>query len=228
MIQATILYHLLLAANLFYVAPTTELRLEFLPSYAQAPLNLSEGGETETIQIEKLKCYLSNFELYEGTQRVFVETNSYHLLDASVPNSLSFHLEIPSNLNFSEMRFKIGIDSTTHAGGAFGGDLDPMHGMYWTWQSGYINFKLEGRATACPARKNKFQFHLGGYQYPFNTLQEVRLPVKGKKMIAVAIELDELLSSIDLATDYLIMSPNAAAVKMAQQLPALFSIEDEN
>ncbi|MFK8101050.1 MAG: MbnP family protein [Saprospiraceae bacterium] len=228
MMQTIILYYSLLAANIFYVAPTTELRLDFLPSYAQAPLDLAVEGETTTVRIEKLKCYLSNFELFKGTQRVFVENNSFHLLDASIPNSLSFSLKIPSDLSFSELRFNIGIDSTTHAGGVFGGDLDPMHGMYWTWQSGYINFKLEGRAAACPARKNKFQFHLGGYQYPFNTLQEVRLPIKGKKSIVVAIELDELLSSIDLATDYLIMSPNAAAVKMAQQLPAIFSIQDEN
>ena len=56
-----------------------------------------------------------------------------------------------------------------------GGDLDPTKGMYWAWQSGYINFKMEGSCSQCLATKNNFEFHLGGYQQPFYAMQTIEL-----------------------------------------------------
>ena len=73
-----------------------------------------------------------------------------------LPSSLA--LQIPSNIPFSKLKFQLGIDSLTNVSGAMGGDLDPTKGMYWTWQSGYINMKIEGKSNSCKTRKNQFQF----------------------------------------------------------------------
>ena len=91
--------------------------------------------------------------------------------------------------------------------------------MYWTWQSGYINFKLEGTSSLCPARKNKFYWHIGGYSPPYNTLRQVSLKTNGK----VSIQLDKLFEEIDISEEYQIMSPNDNAVQIADKLVFLFN-----
>ena len=90
--------------------------------------------------------------------------------------------------------------------------------MYWTWQSGYINFKLEGTSSLCPARKNKFYWHIGGYSPPYNTLRQVSLKTNGK----VSIQLDKLFEEIDISEEYQVMSPSDGAVQIADKLPSLF------
>ena len=119
---------------------------------------------------------------------------------------------------YDEIRFNIGVDSLTNVSGIFEGDLDPANGMYWTWQSGYINIKLEGTSRLCPARKNKFYWHIGGYTPPFNLLRKVALKTNGK----VSIQLEKLFEEIDISVVYQIMSQNENAVKIADRLPSLF------
>ena len=186
----------------------------------------TEAEETEgtTTQIEVFKCYISAIELYHKGEKVFTEANSFHLLDASDTTGLNLRLNTPEHLVFSEIRFQIGIDSTTNVAGAMGGDLDPSKGMYWTWQSGYINFKLEGTAPDCPARHHRFQFHIGGYAAPWSSLQTVQLAVRQNKDIGIRMSLDELLSQIDLKENFEVMSPGAKAVGIANMIGGIFSI----
>ena len=104
-------------------------------------------------------------------------------------------LKLPPDLTYDQLAFDIGIDSITNVSGAMGGDLDPTKGMYWTWQSGYINFKLEGTSPDCPARKNEFQFHLGGYAYPNASVQKIALTATGQGNINVQMNLDMFLAA---------------------------------
>ena len=39
----------------------------------------------------------------------------------------------------------LGVDSVLNYNGVHEGALDPINGMYWTWQTGYIHCKLEGK-----------------------------------------------------------------------------------
>ena len=201
------------------------LSIQFIPSYEEEVLLLDEAPfEKADLQIEALKVYISQLSLLKKGTTVFSEANSYHLLDAENPVSLKLALSIPTDLAFDQLSFKIGIDSLTNCSGVYGGDLDPTQGMYWTWQSGYINFKLEGTATNCPARKNQFQFHLGGYQYPYNSLQEVVLDLETSKEIVIPIKIDEFLQDIDLKETYEVMSPSSTAVKLAESLTHIFTV----
>ena len=65
----------------------------------------------------------------------------------------------------------------SNVAGAIGGTLDPINGMYWAWNSGYVNFKIEGTSTLSNARKNAFKFHLGGYQHPYNSYRAVLIKI---------------------------------------------------
>ncbi len=95
--------------------------------------------------------------------------------------------------------------------------------MYWTWQSGYINFKLEGFSKVCNSKKNQFQFHIGGYQFPFNTLTTVNLKLNGSETIF--IEIDKLIESIDISKTTEIMSPNEKALSVSKKIASHFVVK---
>jgi hypothetical protein len=56
------------------------------------------------------------------------------------------------NKSISKITFSAGIDSLTSTAGIQKGVIDPINGMYWAWQSGYVNFKIEGKSSSCPTR----------------------------------------------------------------------------
>ncbi|MEM9935032.1 MAG: MbnP family protein [Bacteroidota bacterium] len=213
-------FFLILATS---VCAQTELTLLFSPTYNGSAISL-EGSAEEGIQIETFKIYLSQFSLWNEGEQVYAEPNSFHLLDADNPTSLTVSLNLPEGLSYTDLSFSLGIDSLTSVSGVFGGDLDPTNGMYWSWQSGYINCKLEGTAPDCPARHNRFQYHIGGYRSPFNMLREVSLVVSSEEVIPIDIKLDKLLGPTDLTTYYQIMSPSEQAMDLADLLPTLFTI----
>jgi len=105
-------------------------------------------------------------------------------------------------------------------------DVENAESTHINWQSGYINFKLEGVSKTCPARKNRFQFHLGGYQSPFNNLQSIALPVDSlnSKSINITIAIDQFFDKINLQETYEVMSPTKNAVELAQLVASIFSI----
>lgn len=222
---------ILLFPTLMLAQETISVEVNFKPYFGGVPLVLNHDHLSNTppkvstqTQIEVLRLYISKVELFHEQSLVFSEENSFHLLDAEDKSSMSFSLDVPSHLTYTHLKFQIGVDSVTNTSGAMGGDLDPIHGMYWSWQSGYINFKLEGTAKDCPARKNRFQYHIGGYQYPFNTIQAVTLEVLDKKEIAIQMNLDEIFKTIDVANSYQIMSPNQTSVDFSNLLTTIFAV----
>ena len=74
------------------------------------------------------------------------------------------------------------------------GDLDPLKGMYWTWQSGYINFKIEG-SSPYVVIKEQVCFHWW-FSTPFNAIQHVVLDKNSASDITVEIKLDGFFKSV--------------------------------
>ena len=181
-------------------------------------------NSTNSIQIETLKFYISNMEFYNTEQLVFKEKNSFHLIDAEDSTTFNLMINLKPNINFNQIKFNIGIDSITNYGGAMGGDLDPTKGMYWTWQNGYINFKIEGKSNLSIAKSNEFVFHLGGYQNAFSTLQTIQLPVQNSQVIPINMAIDKWINEIDLAKQNHIMSPSKEAVILSNKLSTIFSV----
>jgi hypothetical protein len=181
-------------------------------------------NSTDSIQIETLKFYISNIEFFNNEQLIFKEKNSFHLLDAADSTTFNLPVNFISKTWFNIIKFNIGIDSTTNYGGALGGDLDPTKGMYWTWQNGYINFKIEGKSNLSIAKNNEFVFHLGGYQNTFSTLQTIQLPVQNFSVLKINIEIDKWIYEIDLNKQNHIMSPSKEAVILANKLSTIFSV----
>jgi hypothetical protein len=106
------------------------------------------------------------------------------------------------------------------------GDLDPMNGMYWSWQSGYINMKLEGKSPSCLTRKNEFQFHIGGYESPNYAMRKMTLENKKETPeINIKINLATLFATLSLRETNSVMSPGKEAMKIADESTQIFSIE---
>jgi len=178
----------------------------------------------EKVQFEKLRFYISNLRLLDNGKSVFTEANSFHLIDVADTQTMQLRLNTPRNIAFNQINFNLGIDSVTNVSGALGGDLDPTKGMYWTWQSGYINFMLEGTSPICPRRNHQFQFHLGGYNGVNNALQTVILDVQQSPTISVDFDVEKWLSKIYLATENHIMSPSEKAVSLAKHAADCFIV----
>ncbi len=203
--------------------------IKFVAKYDSEILQLSNKKYQEktgdSIEFSILKFYISDVELRNQGRLVYKLKKRHYLVDFE--NTQSTIIEAPeiAALNYDEIKFYIGIDSVTNYAGAMGGALDPTLGMYWTWQNGYINFKLEGKSPKCQTRNNQFEFHIGGYNAPYSTMQEIRIPTRKSKEITIALDLRKMLESIDLNTLHHIMSPCREAVQFSEQFPPIFNAE---
>jgi hypothetical protein len=202
------------------------LKLRFAPAWNGTELKPgSDLSDDEGRHITMLRCYISGIRLWLGDKEVWREQNSYHLLDTENPGSLKLSLELPRTLHYNTISFNLGVDSAASCSGAHSGDLDPVKGMYWAWQSGYINFKLEGVSPQSTARKHEFHFHLGGYQYPYASMQTITLQVKPSQEIVVRMDLSKFLSGIDLSKQNSIMIPGAEAAALSRKAATIFEIQ---
>ncbi len=174
-----------------------------------------ESSDFKTIT--NLKFYLTNFSFSKNGATIWTEKDSHHLIDASNPSSLTIKLN-SDNLDFDEIHFLLGTDSLTNVSGVMGGDLDPTKGMYWAWNSGYINFKLEGKSKG-----TAFEFHLGGYSPP--TVQTINLATN-KNNITINIDVADFLNTIDLSKQAKLMSPGKEAQHLSKIASSLFYINE--
>ncbi len=180
-------------------------------------------SDTDTMKFETVKMYLSNFVLFKGNEKIYSEKNSYHLFDVSDSSTMSFRLPVIQDLNFDYILFDLGIDSTTNSGGARGGDLDPTKGMYWTWQSGYINFKIDATNSDPNSKFKDFSLHIGGYSFPENSLQHISLGVKDKSQIQIVVDLEKFIRIAEGKNITHVMSPGKKAVDLSVDLASCIS-----
>jgi hypothetical protein len=97
--------------------------------------------------------------------------------------------------------------------------------MYWAWQSGYINLKLEGTSNRSSDPAGTFEYHLGGYLPPHNAVQTVTLTVKDDRFIHVGVDVAQLLSRTDMQATSHVMSPSVNAVQLSRSAVHMFHIE---
>jgi hypothetical protein len=214
-----ILFFLLIAGR-----PSASAQLVFAPVAGGVPITLPhslfDSSLNDSIEIDVLRCYIGPVELLQGGKPVYRLQRPYFLIDADVPASMQ--LALPGGIRYDSLRFGLGVDSLTSVSGVFSGDLDPVNGMYWTWQSGYINFKMEGSSQKMKTLNGRFQFHVGGYLPPFNTRRTIQVAAGQDGRTLVRIDIPALLKRINLAQTPVLMSPGEKAVEFADKLTAVF------
>ena len=140
--------------------------------------------------------------------------HSNYLIDIFKPETLEILLNTVSFNNGDKLSFNLGVSSVINTTGAHSGALDPSNGMFWSWQSGYINFKIEGVSPSSKTRQNKFQFHIGGYQSPYNTIRRFDF-VLNKHTTELNLKLEKFFEGAKLAVDNQVMIPGEKASKLA-------------
>lgn len=188
-------------------------------------LNKNYISKNDTLQLSVLKFYISGIEINYNDGTFYKEKNSYHLVD--IENFKPFTISKFENKTISNIVFNIGVDSTASVSGANGGDLDLQNGMYWAWQSGYINMKIEGKSNSCKTRKNQFQFHIGGYIKPNYARRTININgnFNDKNQIDLVMDLSKLFEEVNLSEINSIMIPGEKAMRLADITTKLFSIE---
>ena len=105
-----------------------------------------------SVRIDKLRWYVSLPPAGKKGSKAW-------LLNLSDSASLYQQMSRPVNNKISLL---FGIDSAIQVGGVGTGALDPLRGMYWTWQTGYVQWKMEG-AIRVDGLESPLELHLGGF-----------------------------------------------------------------
>ncbi|MBK8847982.1 MAG: hypothetical protein IPO27_16210 [Bacteroidetes bacterium] len=227
-ISNLIVFSVIVLTTSFAFAQTKQVQINFVPTLGKDKIQLTEIPQVlrskDQLQVEVLKYYVANITFRHKGNLVFEEKNSVHLIDAKAVGASTIKVTMLDTIRYDQINFNLGIDSITNVAGALGGDLDPTNGMYWTWQSGYINFKLEGKSLLSVYKNGEFQLHIGGYLKPANALQPVSLDVNCKQVLNVGFDIGTFINAIDIATQHHIMSPSPVAVQLAQAAARSFNV----
>ena len=156
----------------------------------------------ESFEISRFKFYTGKFSpLYENKNQEFTVTKDYHLIDFSDTASTYVELTAAGGL-CKGIRFQLGIDSADQDQGAQTGALDPVKGMFWTWNSGYQTFKIEGRSSLSDQPAHMIAYHIGGYREPYNTVWKLEFMTTNEQVFRISNE-NKIIIEIGIDLDYL-------------------------
>ena len=195
-----------------------EFLLHFKPKFGSEVLELNKPYVlgSDTLTFHHIKFYITNVSLQDSNQKPLNDTINSYLIDLEIRKTI--HIKIQESQSIRQLKFSFGTDSLTNEDGAKGGDLDPMHGMYWTWQTGYINLKCDGIISNETKRNHSMNFHIGGYKFPYNSIQYLSFPVNNKKFAEIEIDFKQIIEANVREQNYTVMSPGKKSQRMAHSI----------
>lgn len=180
----------------------------------------------DTLYIDLFKFYISNVSVKtDGKWKTIPSV--YHLVNAEEAGSKHLQLPLGEKETIDSLRFTIGVDSLTCVSANMNGDLDPLKAMYWSWNTGYVNAKIEGRSSSCKTVHHAFEFHIGGYRHAFNSLRTVTLKVNHPEQLTLKANAAAWFNGkekIRLSTTTSIVDVGRQAVMMADNYKDMFEI----
>ncbi|MEI6507652.1 MAG: MbnP family protein [Bacteroidota bacterium] len=141
------------------------LTINFNHYFGNAPLQFLTNYITaanDTIKIKsQFEYYISNVKLTTTDGQVYAPETYFLIhydIDSQDPAAASIQLQNIPNANFTKLSFLIGVDSLHNHTLGQTGALDPANGMVWTWNVGYIFYRLMGSFSSA---NTSFSFDLG-------------------------------------------------------------------
>lgn len=187
----------------------------------------------ENIRISHFKYYISNIVLIDNNDQSFLLSDASFLIDEADASSKVIKLLSPVK-NMKAIGFLLGVDSIRNVSGVQTGALDPMNGMFWTWNTGYIYAKLEGSSDSSHAPAHYFAYHIGGYKTGENATRKITLNLpasqNNKKLnFMITANIDQWFKSknaIRIAQVPVCESTGVLALKIADNYSTMFTITD--
>ncbi len=215
----------------------TDLEIVFLHYAGSKILQLDSGlyknDLSQDFSVTKFKYYIGNITLNTINGKA-ISFDDYYLIDEEKPNSKTLSLKNVPTGEYVSISFNIGVDSIDNCSGAQSGALDPINGMFWTWNTGYIFMKLEGISEFSSSPNATLEYHIGGFKEPNNCIRNVSLPLsnpysivpKNRRAIEIKTDVLELLKqpiTIDFSKLSSVTDHNNATM-MADNYKDMFSI----
>ncbi|MBU3714141.1 MAG: hypothetical protein FGM46_04255 [Ferruginibacter sp.] len=179
-----------------------DVKLFFNNTINNLPVLLSKkeykNSKNQDFILTKIKYYVSNITLTDIDGKIFIADTSF-LIDESLIESQKIMLKNIPTGHYQSIEFILGVDSLHNCSGAQSGSLDPLNGMFWTWNSGYIFFKLEGKSSFSNHADNTIEYHIGGYREPNNSIRKIMLQLDSKMTneIYLIADIGKLFSTFD-------------------------------
>ena len=161
----------------------------------------------QSYNVTKFKYYLSNFKILGNDSRV-KNQEGYYLVNEDEDTTKKIVLNNFGEGSITGISFTLGVDSLHNCSGAQEGALDPMYGMFWAWNSGYIFLKLEGKSPSSNSPGKIYEFHIGGFKEPTNCIRTIKLnfaqpvTISGTNELHLKVDIAEILKNpvtIDLS-----------------------------
>lgn len=188
----------------------------------------------EPITVTGFAYYLSNFALVDAADRTITLAQEYFLVNEKNQDSKTIRFFAPEG-SYKAIKLLIGVDSARNVSGVQSGALDPANGMFWSWNTGYIFAKLEGKSAVSTAPLQNVTYHIGGFKKAESSLQIIRLdfpqPLEVKKAknpsIALSAELNKWFSgkhNIKISESAFCMNPGELATRISENYAAMFTV----
>jgi hypothetical protein len=202
--------------------------LNFIPMWQGTTISVdsvfSIVNSGDSLRVTALRFYVYNIQLESENRVVWNSGDQHFLMDVFEKDGASIPTNLSTQSKVDHLSFVIGVDSTLQTTGAHSGVLDPIHGMYWSWQSGYINWKLEAEVIHA-GQSNAIQWHVGGYRVPYQTQRLVRLKIMNDSdFIQCGVQLDNLLRDWRVIAPAEVMSPGDKAMVLSDRFQSCFQI----
>jgi len=212
------------------------LEIQLIHQANQQPLQLNAplvNSFNETFTLAEYKYYISNLKLINSIKPYAVE-NEHFLVDEQNPASKTIRVAIRAD-TYDALVFMIGIDSTQQVKGPQTGALDPVHGMFWNANMGFMAAKLEGHSDFSGAPGNTLRHQIGGFEGQYNAMRYVTVPLPstitvGQGQTLTLVLEAELLRWFDgvypmpIANNPSILTPGTTAMQIADNYIEQFSL----
>ena len=218
------------------------------------------NGNGDSVKLSTLKYFVTNIRLgkSDGSFYTIPKERSYFMVNQDSAKTKSIELDSIPTGNYTTVEFLLGVDSLKSRAplSQRTGVLDPTggmtNGMYWSWNSGYIFFKMEGTSPKAPisqfTNERSFFYHIGFYGYKgadadfpdaqaLNNLKTIPLSKEGAVLDVrigktseahVMLDLAKVWKSssytINVATDPDLMF-DARSLKVSQNYSQAFSLD---
>lgn len=200
---------------------------------------VNSSGEEFTIST--LNYFISNIVLTDNKGNEVKFPENYYLVREADPSSQQISLgDIPAG-DYTSISYVIGVDSLRNVADVSSrtGVLDVASygndNMYWSWNMGYIFFKMEGNSEVITNDAKQFQFHIGGFggkdaptpnniktiTHNLSDLPTIRM--KNSPMVNIEFKVDKLFegnSVIKLSETPMIHNPMTGKLVSANYLNA--------
>jgi len=189
--------------------PGAELKIRFRAYVHGESLELNKKYRNpfgEVFEISRFRFYAGRIApVYTDSNLKTFSRNIYHLIDFS--DSASTQIILPASEGLCEgIQFLLGVDSIDQVRGAQTGALDPAKGMFWTWNSGYQSFKIDGYSAASTQPAHILAYHIGGYRHPFSTVWKIRINTTDNEAFRITKEY-KIEVEIPIELDYFFDGP---------------------